>query len=271
MKQRFLGKNVLITGASSGIGRATALEFAREGASLALVARNEERLNAVAAECRALGARAEIYLADTSEQKQIKAAVDAAVSALGGLDVLHCNAGIYLRCAAKDLRAEQLRRIMETNYFGTLNTVYAALPYFLERCGGSIVTTISMDGKKGVPPDAAYVSSKFALNGFMQVLRQELRPLGIHVGTVFPSRTDTPQIAHVDCPRITPKADPSLVAKGVVRCVHKRKREVLVPGFSCKLLVLADAVSPALGDWMVRAFRLDGVQNGAPAVKEAGL
>ncbi len=271
MAGKFTGKTVLVTGASSGIGRAAALEFAGEGAALALVARNRERLDAVAAECRALGADARAYLADTSVKGDIEKAVNAALADLGGLDVLHCNAGIYLRCEAKDLTIAQIERIMATNYYGTLNTVYAALPYFIKKQGGSIVTTISMDGKKGVPPDAAYVSSKFALNGFMQVLRQELRPLGIHVGAVFPSRTDTPQIAHVDCPKITPKADPALVAKAVVKCAYKKKREILVPGFSCKLLVLADAVSPALGDWMVRAFKLDGVQNGEAAVKEAGL
>lgn len=271
MKRKFVGKNILITGASSGIGRATALAFAQEGANLALVARSEERLRAVAEECRALGARAEIFLADTSEKAQIEAAVHAAVEALGGLDVLHCNAGIYLRRAAKDLEIPQIERIMNTNFYGTLNTIYAALPHFLEKGSGSIVTTVSMDGKKGVPPDAAYVASKFALNGFHQVLRQELRPLGIHVGAVFPSRTDTPQIAHVDCPKITPKADPSLVARAVVRCAYKKKSEVLVPNFSCKLLVWADAISPRFGDWMVRAFKLDGVQTGESAVKEKGL
>ena len=271
MKKIFLGKKILITGASSGIGRATALEFAKLGADIALVARNRERLEETAEECRKYGGRAEVFIADTSDSDRISEAVSEAIKTLGGLDILHCNAGIYLRCEAKELKMPQIRRIMETNYFGTLNTLYAALPYFLEKRAGSIVTTVSMDGKKGVPPDAAYVATKFALNGFMQVLRQELRPYGIFVGTVFPSRTDTPQIAHVDCPKITPKADPSLVAKGVVRCVYRRKREVMVPGFSCKLLVLADAVSPALGDWMVKAFHLAGVQNGEPEVKEAWL
>lgn len=266
-KQYFVDKKVLITGASSGIGRATALAFAQQGARLALVARNSQRLQAVAEECAQKGATVSIYLADTSEKEQI----ETAVSDMGGLDIVHCNAGIYLRCPAKDLTIGQIQRIMATNYYGTLNTVYAVLPYFIEKKGGSLVTTVSMDGKKGVPPDAAYVSSKFALNGYMQVLRQELKPLGIHVGTIFPSRTDTPQIAHVKCPAITPKADPSLVAKAVLRCVRKHKSEVLVPGFSCKLLVWADTISPAFGDWMVKAFKLDGQQEGEPVVKEAGL
>lgn len=271
MRTRMKGKAVLITGASSGIGRAAALAFAREGASLALIARNAVRLQAVAEEACAFGVEAETYLADTADRAQIEAAVASALSRFGKLDAAICNAGIYLRCPTKDLTMAQIRAIMETNFFGTLNTAYAVLPHMLAQGAGSIVATCSMDGKKGVPPDAAYAATKFALNGFLQVLRQELRGSGVHVGTIFPSRTDTPQIAHVDCPGITPKAAPSLVAKAMVKCVLKRKKEMLVPFGPCKLLVLADAVSPSLGDWMVRAFRLDGVAAREPVVLEESL
>lgn len=247
MRARMNGKTVLITGASSGIGRAAALAFAREGASLALVARNVARLDAVAEEARALGVAAEPYLADTADAAQIGAAVEAACARFGALDAAICNAGIYLRCPAEALTMAQIRTVMETNFFGTLNTIYAVLPGMRARRAGSIVVTCSMDGKKGVPPDAAYVASKFALNGFQQVLRQELRGNGVHVGTVFPSRTDTPQIAHVACPGITPKMAPELVANAILTCVRKRKKEVLVPAGPCKLLVLGDALSPSLG------------------------
>ena len=262
MRARMNGKTVLITGASSGIGRAAALAFAREGASLALVARNAARLDAVAEEVRALGVAAEPYLADTADAAQIGAAVEAACARFGALDAAICNAGIYLRCPAEALTMAQIRTVMETNFFGTLNTIYAVLPGMRARRAGSIVVTCSMDGKKGVPPDAAYVASKFALNGFQQVLRQELRGSGVHVGTVFPSRTDTPQITHVACPGITPKMAPELVANAIVTCVRKRKKEVLVPAGPCKLLVLGDALSPSLGDWMVRTFQLNGVAPG---------
>ena len=255
MEKRFLARTVLVTGASSGIGRASALRFAREGANVALVARNRERLSAVADEVRSLGVRAEIY-----------AAVDAALSDFGSLRAVHCNAGIYLRRPARDLSREDISRVLDTNFYGTLNTIYAVLPYMLRRGAGSIVTTVSMDGKKGVPPDAAYVASKFALNGFLQVLRQELRGTGVHIGAVFPSRTDTPQIAHVACPAVTPKADPAVVAKAVADCVYYRRREMLVPWLPCKMLILADAVSPALGDFLVRTLRLSGVQTGDPIV-----
>ena len=191
MKQKLTGKKVAVTGASSGIGRATAIRMAKEGADVALIARNRERLHEVAEEIRALGRKAVEIEADITDAEGIKAAVQKAIDELGGLDVFHCNAGIYLRCPAKDLRMDQIRKIMEVDYFGCLNCVYAVLPYFLEKKSGSIVTTCSMDGKKGVPPDAAYVGAKFAMNGFFQVLRQELRGSGVHVGIIYPSRSPT--------------------------------------------------------------------------------
>ncbi|MBO4363567.1 MAG: SDR family oxidoreductase [Clostridia bacterium] len=269
MKQKLTGKKVAVTGASSGIGRATAIRMAKEGADVALIARNRERLHEVAEEIRALGRKAVEIEADITDAEGIKAAVQKAIDELGGLDVFHCNAGIYLRCPAKDLRMDQIRKIMEVDYFGCLNCVYAVLPYFLEKKSGSIVTTCSMDGKKGVPPDAAYVGAKFAMNGFFQVLRQELRGSGVHVGIIYPSRMDTPQIAHVDCPKITPKGDPDLVAKAVVKSVVKKKKEIMVPSFSCHLLTWADAISPSLSDWLVRVNRLDGTENEIEPINEA--
>ena len=205
MKKRMTGKKIAITGASSGIGRATALRMAKEGADVALIARNRARLEEVAALVRAEGRNAVIIEADVTDAESIKKALEDATAELGGLDLIHCNAGIYLRCPAEKLSIEQIRKVMEVNYFGTLNCVYAVLPYFLRQKSGSIITTCSMDGKKGVPPDAAYVGAKFAMNGFLQVLRQELRGSGVHVGMIFPARIDTPMIDNVECPKITPE------------------------------------------------------------------
>ncbi len=269
MKQRMKDMKVAITGASSGIGRATALRMAKEGADVALIARNRERLEEVASLVRREGRRAVVLEADVTDPESVKKAGEAAVEGQGGLDVLHCNAGISLRCPAKDLRMDQIRKIMEVDYFGCLNCVYAVLPYFLEKGAGSIVTTCSMDGKKGVPPDAAYVGAKFAMNGFFQVLRQELRGSGVHVGIIYPSRMDTPQIAHVDCPKITPKGDPDSVARAVVRSVVKKKKEIMVPSFSCHLLTWADAISPSLSDWLVRVNRISGTVNDIEPINEA--
>lgn len=260
------GKTALITGGNSGIGRATALLMAREGANLALVGRNRQRLDQVVEEVQALGVQAQGFEADIAQPQQIEQAIAQAAARFGRIHIAHLNAGIYLRCPAAELTMEQIRAIMDNNFYGTLNALYPLLAHMKAQGGGSIVATLSMDGKKGVPPDGAYVASKFALNGFFQVLRQELRGSSIHIGAVFPSHTDTPQIAHVACPPIAHKMQPEQVAQGVLRCVLGRKPEVLVPGPSCKLLVLCDAVSPRLGDLMVRLFRLGGEQTGQPIV-----
>ena len=255
--EKMEGKKVAITGASSGIGRATALRMAKEGADVALIARNRDRLEETAAAVRELGRKAVTIEADITDEEQVRHAVETAISELGSLDVFHCNAGIYLRCPAKDLRMDQIRKLMEVDFFGCLNCVYAVLPYFLERKSGTIVTTCSMDGKKGVPPDAAYVSAKFAMNGFFQVLRQEL------------SRMDTPQIAHVDTPALTPKGDPDMVARAVVKAVVRKKKELMVPSLPCHLMTWADAISPSISDWLVRVNHLDGTENGVEPINEA--
>lgn len=262
-------KNIAITGASSGIGRATAIRVAKEGANVALIARNRQRLEETAAEIRAMGRKAVVIEADVTDAERIREAVDTAIRELGSLDVFHCNAGIYLRCPAKDLRMDQIRKLMEVDFFGCLNCVYAVLPYFLERKTGTIVTTCSMDGKKGVPPDAAYVAAKFAMNGFFQVLRQELRETGVHAAIIYPSRMDTPQIRHVDVPSITPKGNPDLVAKAVVKAIVRKKKEIMVPSLPCHLLTWADAISPSLSDWLVRVNHLDGTVNDIDPINEA--
>lgn len=269
MKQRLLDKNVFITGASSGIGKVTALEFAKEGANVALFARNEERLEEVKKEVEALGRKALVLKGDVTNKEDIEKAVETTIKEFGSIDIFHSNAGIYLRCAAKDLRMDQIRKIMEVNYYGSLNCLYTILPYFLERNAGSFLSTCSVDGKVGLPPDSAYVASKFAMNGFFQVLRQELRETNVHIGVIFPGRMDTPQIKHVDCPKISKKNDPVMVAKAAVKCVLKKKAEVIVPRFSSRLLIVADCISPKLSAWLVRANKLAGTENDIEPINEA--
>ena len=261
MKQNLAGKVAIVTGASSGIGAATAVALAKKNVRLALVARNEERLKKISDEIKSLGGEAIYYLADIREADQIKLAVSNTIGHYGHLDIACCNAGIYFRCPTPELTIDQIRSVMETNFYGNLNTAYAVLPYMQNQGDGSIIVTVSMDGKKGVPPDAAYVASKFALNGFFQVMRQEVCKSGIHVGMIFPSRTDTPQIENIDCPKITPKASPEIMAKAIVKMLEHRKKEKMVPYFSCKLLTLADEISPSFSDALIRILKLDGVER----------
>lgn len=271
MKKKLEGKVAAITGASSGIGRATAIRLAREGASIALIARNRERLEEAAREVRSLGEEAEIFIADTTVDEQVTQAVEGAIARFGHIDIFHCNAGIYFRKPVMELTMEQIRHVFETNFYGNLRCAYAVLPHFLQRGGGSLVVTASMDSKKGFPPDGAYAASKFAINGFMQVLRQELRGSGVKVSMIFPGRIDTPMIDFVDCPAITAKVSPEKVADGVLKAVLTGKPEIYVPHGSNRLMVWVDALSPRLSDYMVRLFHLDGTENERPPVFEKGL
>ncbi|MCR5740838.1 MAG: SDR family NAD(P)-dependent oxidoreductase [Gammaproteobacteria bacterium] len=269
MKKRLLNKNVFITGASSGIGRVSALEFAKEGANLFLFARNKERLESVKEEVLSLNTKCEIFLGDVTNKESIEEGIKECIKLYGSIDIFYSNAGIYLREYVKDMRIDQIRKIMEVDFFGNMNALYSILPYFLKRNEGTFITTCSVDGKIGLPGDAAYCSAKFALNGFFQVLRQELRGTNVHTTVIYPGRMDTPQIRHVDCPKISKKNNPVMVAKAAVKGAIKHKSEIIVPRFSSKLLINANNISNKLSDWLTRVNGLEGKDNGKDAINEA--
>jgi len=182
----FAGKTLLITGASEGIGRALALELAAEGPNLLLSARNAARLQETAAECRARGARAEIFAADVARSADCAACVARAVELFGGLDVLVNNAGITMWArfdAVSDFSVYE--RLLAVNYLGAVHMTAAALPH-LKRSRGLIVAIASIAGLTGVPERTGYAASKHAMVGFFESLRIELEGSGIDVTIVAP-------------------------------------------------------------------------------------
>ena len=251
-------KSIVVTGASSGIGRATAIAFARRGAKVVLAARRQEALEEVQQEARALGVETLVMPTDVSDRTQVKALVDASLSRFGTIDVFVANAGMYLRCPVRDLTVERVEHVMAVNFYGCLHSLVEVLPHMIARRSGHIVVVASMDGKKGIPPDGAYVASKFAISGLAEVLRQELHGTGVHLSTIFPGRVDTPMIADVRVPFISPKIPPERVADAIVRAVLKQKAEVLVPRLGSKTLILANALSPGIADRLVKRLRLGG-------------
>ena len=187
------GSAVLLTGASSGIGRAMALQLAQSGARIALVARDSARLATVAEECRALGGEALVVPADVAVEAECRAAVDAAVRAFGRLDVLVNNAGVTMWARFADLRdLAPLERIMRVNYLGSVWCTHAALPH-LVASRGRIVAVSSLAGRTGVPMRSGYAASKHAMAGFFDTLRIELRDTGVSVTVAYPGfvRTET--------------------------------------------------------------------------------
>ena len=192
------GKRVLITGASSGIGAAAATAFARAGADLVLLARSREGLEVVAAQARAYGGQAHVVPADVSDRAAVEAAVETAVTALGGLDVLVSNAAAMIFGTFEDSTPDDFERTMEITYMGAVNVIRAALPH-LERSHGGIVVTGSIMGKVPLPTLASYAAAKHALRGFLGSLRVELRGKDspVTISVINPGAVDTPLWDHL--------------------------------------------------------------------------
>ncbi|MGQ9840093.1 MAG: SDR family oxidoreductase [Anaerolineae bacterium] len=177
---------VVLTGASSGIGRALALELAGQGAWLALAARNVERLEAVAAECRARGGRAIVVPTDVAVEAQCRSLIQRTVAEFERLDTLINNAGISMWARFEELQTlAPLEEIMRVNYLGAAYCTFYALPH-LKQNRGRIVAVSSLAGKGGVPTRSGYAASKHALVGFFDSLRIELAGTGVTVTIVYP-------------------------------------------------------------------------------------
>lgn len=184
---------VVITGASSGIGKATAIAFAREGASLVLCARRQRELDATAAACREAGAEVETMVLDVSRADEVEALAQVALEAFGRIDVWINNAGMDAFGTFADMPLETIERCLQINLFGTIHGMKAVLPHFIERGSGTIINNASLVGIVPTPFHAAYVASKFAIRGLSHSVRQELMAHpGVHVCTICPSSIDTP-------------------------------------------------------------------------------
>lgn len=182
---------VLITGASQGIGKATALLFARQGYDLVLAARQPERLEAIASEVRSLGRNALAVPTDVRDPEQVNTLVEKTLEYYGTLDVLINNAGIYLLGSVEAFSLSDWHQAMDTNFWGYVHTLHALLPHFLERGKGTIVNVSSIGGKVPIPYQVPYTASKYAVTGLTQSLHAELEPKGIKVCGVYPNFIST--------------------------------------------------------------------------------
>jgi 3-dehydrosphinganine reductase len=198
-RRGFAGRRALVTGGSSGIGRATALQLAREGAHVAITARGAAALASVRAELEAAAPGAEQRFAafpcDVADAAQVEEMVAGATAALGGLDLVVNNAGIARAARFEDTSADEFRRLLDVNFLGAVHVTRAALPTLRAQGRGDVANVSSLAGLVAIYGYAAYAPSKFALAAFSEVLRQELRPHGIRVSCCFPPDTDTPQLA----------------------------------------------------------------------------
>jgi NADP-dependent 3-hydroxy acid dehydrogenase YdfG len=179
-------RTVLITGASSGIGRALAIEYGARGAHVALVARREAELAAVADAIGARGGKATPFVCDVGDDAAVFDAVKRADATLGGLDMVIANAGLGSGGHASTLKWEDTSRLLDVNVKGAFATLCAAIPVFLAQQRGHLVGVSSLAGKRGLPGAGAYSASKAALSAFLDTLRIDLRTAGIRVTDVQP-------------------------------------------------------------------------------------
>ena len=187
------GKVALVTGATSGIGRAAALALAANGAAVVLAGRREAQGQAVAREIEAADGRALFIPTDVTDPTHIPRLIEAAETHFGGLDIAFNNAGIEGEALAPlmDESEQNLRRVMEVNFFALWNCMRAEIPALLRRKGGSIINTTSVAGQRGFAAFSSYVSSKFAVEGLTRSVAQELATQGIRVNSIAPGPIDT--------------------------------------------------------------------------------
>jgi NAD(P)-dependent dehydrogenase (short-subunit alcohol dehydrogenase family) len=250
------GAVVAITGASAGIGRETALAFAREGARVAVCARRTDRLRELAAQIAAAGSEALVQEVDVADEAQVGAFVRATVDRFGRLDVLVNNAGYGVRGRVEETPAEDYRRLMEVNYLGTVYGCRAAIPLMRAQGGGVIVNVSSIVGHRSLPGGGAYAATKAAQISLTESLRVELSGTGVHACTVHPIGTDTEfaEVAARASPgrkggALGPQQTAQAVARAIVRCARRPRPEVY-PYALARPLVWLNAVFPGLVDWL---------------------
>ncbi len=269
-QQSFEGKLALITGGSSGIGLELAKQLLQAGASVALFARNPEKLEAAKAALTPLlkstNQRIHTTAVDVTQVDALRDAIETMVSTFGVPNFLFNCAGVALPGYVEELDLDVFKWTMDIDYHGTVNATKLLLPHFLARGSGHIINFSSLAGVLGVYGYSAYSSAKFAVRGFSDVIRAELKPKGIKVSIVYPPDTDTPQLAFESqykpfVTRELAKSDkpipPSLVARETLNAVE-HGRYAVVPGFDAKLTYF---LGTRLGNWIypIMDFMIAGI------------
>ncbi|MDQ1902157.1 SDR family oxidoreductase [Paracoccus sp. WLY502] len=265
------GSTVVITGASSGIGQATAEAFARQGARLVLVARDHEAIEEVAQTCRDIGGKTLAIAADVTDAAAMADVARQAAEFGGEIDVWVSNVGTGAVGAFHEVPLEAHEQVIRTNLIGHMNDAHAVLPIFLRQGHGVFINMISLGGFAAAPFAAAYSASKFGLRGFAEALRGELvHHKHIHVCDVYPSFVDTPGISHganytgrqLSAP--PPVLDARRVADAILRLAVRPKPTTMI-GAPTALLRLGHAISPELTTRAMALF-LESYFRRAPRV-----
>jgi short-subunit dehydrogenase len=249
----------VITGASSGIGLATAQQLAQKGIAVVLGARRADRLDEAVRGIRAAGGRAEPVVMDVTSEPDVARLVARAREAFGALDVMVCNAGFGYYGTVEETPGDTMRRMMDVNFMGTFYGARAALPVFRAQGHGHLIVVSSIVGRRGIARMSGYTATKAAQAGFVESLRSELAGTPIHVTAVFPISTET-EFRHAmerdfghAVSGLGPKQSVDAVARAIVACVWKPRAEVY-PHTASRALTIINALAPAFADRLVARY-----------------
>ncbi|MFD3534176.1 SDR family NAD(P)-dependent oxidoreductase [Streptomyces sp. NPDC058664] len=267
---------VVVTGASSGIGRGVAQALAARGADVVLAARTERALTAVAGECEQRGGRVLVVPTDVSDEAAVQVLVRRAVGRFGRIDAWVNAAAVWSYGLFEDTPSPVFRQIVDTTLFGQVHAARAVLPQFRSQGHGVLINIGSLYGRLSSPYVAPYVTSKWGLLGFSEVLRQELRDVpAISVCTVLPGAVDTPIYRHAAnyvgrrIRPLPPVTSPERVVAAVVRAIDRPRREIVV-GQTQRVGVWAHRLAPGLYDRLIgRVVNVFAVR-GAPVSSHDG-
>lgn len=250
---------VVITGASSGIGRETALRLAKKGSTLVLAARREEALEELRRQCEDKGADCLVVPTDVAEAHEVDALADAAFRTFGRIDGWVNNAGVYLMGSLEETPLAAYRQVMDTNYFGVVHGTRAALRYMKRQPDGGVIVNMSSQlGSVSGPYLSAYCASKHAIRGFSHAVRQELLDTPVRVSVVMPASIDTPLFEHSanytgqQLRAADPVYSPDKVAKQIIRLLDHPKAESYVGGLNAPLMGAMRHAAPGAFDRMMR-------------------
>jgi NAD(P)-dependent dehydrogenase (short-subunit alcohol dehydrogenase family) len=259
----FSNRTVLVTGASSGIGRETALAFGAAGANVILVARGAKALAEVAASVRKLGANAMAIPTDVTQGPAVAACFRKAARRFGALDIVVNNAGVMIPSKVEDIRDADLRTMLDVNLFGALHVMQQAVKVMRRQGHGHIVNVASLAGRRGFSPLGGYCATKFALVGMTEALRIELGGEDIHVSLVMPGVVDTPLATSAQRGGGVPipwperlNMPPSWVTQCIFLAIRFRLAEIAVPPGAAlieKLAALAPGTTDSVLRWAVGA------------------
>jgi NAD(P)-dependent dehydrogenase (short-subunit alcohol dehydrogenase family) len=267
-----MSRTVLITGASGGIGRATAREFARQGDRVALVARGRAGLEAAAADVRELGGEALELPADVADPDAVHAAAEEAEKRLGPIDVWVNVAFTSVFAAFTDIRPDEFRRVTEVSYLGYVNGTREALSRMIPRDHGTVVQVGSALGERSIPLQSAYCGAKHAVNGFTSSVRTELmhRKSKVHITVVQMPAVNTPQFSWVlsRLPRhpqpVPPIYQPEVAARAVVHAAAHPQRKQYYVGASTVGTIIGNKIAAGLLDRYLARTGFDSQQTDTP-------